>query len=135
MAGPTNLFTGRTTVGVLQDKTMQAATGTYLTYGFGYTCSWDAAQAMVTVTRLDGKLKESIVAQASSGKTPDTKGHIVSCARKNDGSWELIVDGKTLTPGINKKDLTYKALMYYSTLLTADSTFRTIDDFYVRDCN
>ena len=134
MAGPAGITSGRTSVGVMKDTTMAAPAGSMVKYGHGYTCNWDAAKAEVFVSRVDGALKETVLARAATGKTPDNFEHQVSCERKPNGSWELKVDGTVLKPTLNTKDLTHTSFTYWTVHLTADTTFRSLDDVYIRDC-
>ena len=132
MRGDHTKTSPRASVG-LHPNTTLAASGSNAQYGTGYACNWLANKGHLTVTRLDGAKGETVVAQASL--TPDSLAHDMSCARKGDGTWELIVDGKTQTLSLNSKDLTYLKLTHISLLLSADSTDSTLDNVTIRDCN
>ena len=121
-------------MGLHTGTTLAAASGSKAQYGTGYACNWEANKGQVTVTRLDGAAGETVLAQVT-GLTKDNLAHTISCARKQDGTWQIKVDNTVQTPGVNKKDLTHLKLTHASLLLSADSTDSALDDVIVRDCN
>ena len=134
MTGDHTKTSPRASVGVHPDTTLGTDSSTKLKHGTGYACNWFPAKGQVTVTRLDGVKGETVVARAS-GLTASSSDHIISCARKQDGTWVIIVDSNLQTLTVNTKDLTYLKLTHVSLLLSADSTVSALDDLYVRDCN
>ena len=134
MTGDHTKTSPRASVGVHPNTTMGTDSSTKLKHGTGYACNWLPNKGQVTVTRLDGAKGETVVARAS-GLTASSSDHIISCARKQNGTWVIIVDTYLQTLTVNTKDLTYLKLTHVSLLLSADSTVSALDDVTVRDCN